>query len=59
MNAGFWKYLGIGILALIWLWISWYVLVKAGVTLINLFWIVASAIIIFVPLYKRYIKKTK
>lgn len=57
MNGNFWKYFGIGILALIWLWISWYVLLKAGVTLINLFWIFASAVIIFVPLYKRYIKK--
>ena len=51
------KYIGIGMLAVIWLWLSWYVLAKSGVTLINLFWIFASAVIIFVPLYKRYLKK--
>lgn len=51
------KYIGIGILVLVWIWLSYYVLARAGVNLINLFWIAASAIVIFVPLYRRYIKK--
>lgn len=51
------RYIGIGVLGLVWLWLAWFVLQRSGVTLINLFWIVASGIIIFVPLYKRYIKK--
>lgn len=51
------KYLGISVLALIWLWLAWYVL-AAGVNLLKIFWVAISAIIIFVPLYKKYFKNS-
>lgn len=37
-----------------------YVYIKAQpLTLWSLFWLVASGIIVFVPLYKKYVRKTK
>lgn len=50
------KYFGIGLLALLWIWLVVFVFLRAGVTLLNIFWVVISGIIIFVPLYKRYLK---
>lgn len=50
------RYIGIGILVLVWLWLAYYVLVRGGVTLLNLFWVAASGIIVFVPLYKKYFR---
>lgn len=51
------KYLGIGILVAVWLWLAWYVLAGSGVTLINIFWVVISGIIVFVPLYRKYFRR--
>ena len=46
---------GLILLILIWLWLSWsLVSLAGGFTLKNIFLIVASAIIIFVPLWKKY-----
>lgn len=47
------------ILAVIWLALGVTVLVRGGVTLYNIFVVVASAIIIFVPMYKKYVKNGK
>lgn len=52
-----WTYIGISVLAIVWLWIAAYVFIRAGVTLVNILWVAISGIIVFVPLYKRYIKK--
>ncbi len=47
------KIIGIAILILIWGWLSWAVL-GSGINLKNLLIVIMAAIIIFVPLYKRY-----
>lgn len=47
------------ILGLIWLALSATVLLRGGVTLYNLFVVAAAAIIIFVPMYKKYVKNDK
>lgn len=49
------KLAGFVLLVLVWLWLCWSLLaLTGGFTLKNLFLIVASAIIIFVPLWKKY-----
>ncbi len=49
------KIAGFLLLVLVWLWLCWSLLsLGGGVTLKNIFLIVASAIIIFVPLWKKY-----
>lgn len=52
---GIGKVFGFGLLALLWIWLC-VTLIKSGggITLKNLFLIVASGIIIFVPLWKKY-----
>lgn len=45
------------ILGLLWLGLVAYILLHATFTLYIAFVIVASAIIIFVPMYKKYIQK--
>lgn len=47
------------ILGVIWLLLAGTVLVRGGVTLYNLFIVVATAIIVFVPMYKKYVKNDK
>lgn len=47
------------ILGAIWLVLAGTVLVRGGVTLYNLFVVMAAAIIIFVPLYKKYVKNDR
>lgn len=50
--------IGLVVLALLYLVLVWIILTRAGgITLYNLFLVVASGIIIFVPLYKKYIRK--
>lgn len=46
---------GIGILALLWLWLAWGFLSAKGVTLFNLIILAMTGIIIFLPLYKKYV----
>lgn len=55
MKSG--KYIGIAVLALVWVWLVVIILLRTSVTLLTIIWIAISAIIIFVPLYKRYFKK--
>ncbi len=50
--------IGIIILALVWLWLVWAVL-RAGVTLMSILTVIMSGIIIFVPLYKKYVNSRK
>ena len=45
------------ILGLLWLGLVLYILIYSQPTLYTAFVIVASAIIIFVPMYKKYVKK--
>ncbi len=45
------------ILGLLWLGLVGYILTHTQLTLYIAFVIVASAIIIFVPMYKKYVKK--
>ena len=45
------------VLGVLWLGLCCYMLAHSQVTLYTVFVIVASAIIIFVPMYKKYIKK--
>ncbi|MBD5206729.1 MAG: hypothetical protein HDS79_00430 [Bacteroidales bacterium] len=50
------KFLMIGVLALVWGWLGWGFLSAKGITLFNLLILAMTGIIIFVPLYKRYIR---
>lgn len=55
MSVG--KIIGFTLLGLLWLWLARALIVSGGgFTLKNLFIIIASGIIIFVPLYKKYIR---
>lgn len=49
--------IGLSLLALIWLWLAWMLLTAGGVNLRNIMVLAMSAIIIFVPLYKKFTKK--
>lgn len=53
-----WVYVGIGVLALVWIWLAAYVFLRGGVTLLNILWVAISGVIVFLPLYKKYIKKS-
>lgn len=48
---------GIAVLAAIWIWLAWILLSQGGVTLKNLMVLAITGIIIFVPLYRKYIVK--
>lgn len=48
------KTVGTGILFLVWLWLAWGLLSADGVNLKNLLILAMTAVIIFVPLYKKY-----
>ena len=52
-----WIYAGIVVLALVWIWLAAYVFIKNGVTLLNIGWVAISGVIVFVPLYKKYLRK--
>ncbi len=45
------------ILGLIWLGLVCYIVAHARLTAYTIFVIIASAIIVFVPMYKKYIRK--
>lgn len=56
MNSS--RIIGVIVLALVWCWLVWAMLTTAGgFTAKNVFLIVASGIIIFVPLWKKYFRK--
>lgn len=49
------KIAGFSVLALVWLWLCWALFATGGgLNLKNIFITVASGIIIFVPLWKKY-----
>lgn len=57
---GIGKAIGFGLITLLWIWlVSTLIISGGGVTFKNLFLIVASGIIIFVPLWKRYFRQNK
>lgn len=51
--------IGLCFLAAVWLLLSWLLLSAGGVNLRNLLVIAMSAIIIFVPIYKKFAKDNK
>jgi len=51
--------IGLCLLAAVWLWLAWLLLTAGGVNLRNLLVLAMSAIIIFVPLYKKFAKDNK
>lgn len=50
-----WKIIGLIILLAVWVWLCRLIFVGAGFNLRTLFIAAASGIIIFVPLYKKYV----
>ncbi|MCH5235099.1 MAG: hypothetical protein J1E16_07375 [Muribaculaceae bacterium] len=51
------KAIGFGLLSLLWIWLCATLIISGGgPTFKNLFLIIASGIIIFVPLYKKYFR---
>lgn len=55
MNVG--KTVGIILLALVWIWLCWALIARGGgFSGKNVFLVMASGIIIFVPLYKKYFR---
>ena len=46
-----------GFIGLLWLGLVYYILMTAKATFTTYFSIIASGIIVFVPMYKKYIKK--
>lgn len=46
--------IGMSILLLLWLWLAWLMLSIGGINLKNLLILAMSAIIVFVPLYKKF-----
>lgn len=48
-----------GILGILWALLVVYILLHSKITLYTIFIIFASAIIIFVPVYKKYVKNNK
>lgn len=54
---GIGKAIGFGLITILWFWLCAALITSGGgVTFKNLFLIIASGIIIFVPLYKRYVR---
>ena len=48
---------GFIVLALVYIWLAWLILSKSSVTLYNILLILMAGMIIFVPLYRKYIVK--
>ena len=46
-----------GFIGLLWLGLVYYILMTAKATFTTYFSIIASGIIVFVPLYKKYLRK--
>lgn len=51
--------IGLSLLLVVWLWLAWMLLTAGGLNLKNLLLLAMSAIIIFVPLFKKYFKGAK
>lgn len=48
--------IGLSLLLTVWLWLAWLLLSTGGVNLKNLLLLGMTAVIIFVPLWKKYFK---
>lgn len=48
--------IGLSLLLMVWLWLAWLLLSQGGVNLKNLLILAMTAVIIFVPLWKKYFK---
>lgn len=48
--------IGLSLLLMLWLWLAWLLLSQGGVNLKNLLILAMTAVIIFVPLWKKYFK---
>ena len=48
---------GFIVLALVYIWLAWLILSKSSVTLYNILLILMAGMIIFVPLYRKYMVK--
>lgn len=46
--------IGISILFMVWLWLAWMLLTSGGVNIKNLLLLAMTAVIIFVPLFRKY-----
>lgn len=46
--------IGLSLLLTVWLWLAWLLLSAGGVNLRNLLILAMTAVIIFVPLWKKY-----
>lgn len=46
--------IGIILLLMLWLWLAWLLLSTAGISLKNLIILAMSAIIVFVPLFRKF-----
>ncbi len=46
--------IGLSLLFMVWLWLAWLLLRYGGVNLKNLLLLAITAIIIFVPLFRKY-----
>lgn len=46
--------IGLSLLFMVWLWLAWLLLSSGGVNLKNLLLLAMTAIIIFVPLFRKY-----
>ncbi len=53
------KIIGFVVLFLVWIWLVWAMLSHGGINLKNLLIAAMTAIIIFLPLYKKYIRGDK
>lgn len=47
--------IGISVLAIVWVWLAWVLLAYGGVNLKNIIVLAITAIVIFKPLYSKYI----
>ncbi len=50
--------IGLSLLLMVWLWLAWLLLSTSGVNLKNMLLLAMTAIIIFVPLFKKYGKRS-
>lgn len=45
---------GLVLLSLLWIWLSWALLYRGGLTLYNILIVAMSGMIVFIPLYRKY-----
>lgn len=50
------KIIGLILLSILWIWLVYYTFTRGGINLKNILTTVLSGIIIFVPLWKKYIQ---